>query len=291
MASVVQAAVEAAAPSVKLGQHELSVELPDNEIAIRVDPTRLTQVLTNLLNNAAKYTLPSGHIWLKAQADGDQLLLTIRDNGSGMSQGELALVFGMFSRVPHDGSDDGLGIGLTLAKRLVEMHGGQISAKSEGPGKGSEFRILLPVLTNDDVEESPHPEHPAIGRSRRILIVDDNNDALQALARLVTLIGHEVRTAGDGAQAISIAAEFQPDLILMDLGMPGMDGYAAAKRIRAEAWGETMTIVALTGWGQDDDRRRTREAGFDHHLVKPVERTSLEALFNKVDSNPSLRGD
>jgi CheY-like chemotaxis protein len=247
-----------------------------------VDKTRLAQAVCNLVNNAAKYSEAGSRIWLTAEAHGDEAVISVRDNGIGISREMLPRVFDMFMQVDRslEMSQGGLGVGLALVKRLIEMHGGSVEAHSEGPGKGSEFIVRLPLA------KSPEPTHPsntgantrARGGGQRILVVDDNRDAAISLGMMLKLMGHEVRTAHDGVSGIETAAEFHPDIILLDIGMPRLNGFDAAKQIREQPWGHDVTLVALTGWGQDQDRRRSEEAGFDFHIVKPVEPAALEKL-------------
>ncbi|MEQ8787261.1 MAG: PAS domain S-box protein [Pirellulaceae bacterium] len=279
-ADVAQSAVETSRPFIDEAGHELTVALPDHAIHLDADPHRLAQVISNLLNNAAKYTPNGGRIWLTVEREGDELRLAVRDDGIGISPDKLEQVFEMFTQVDHpvEKNYTGLGVGLTLVRSLVEMHGGKIDVHSEGPDQGSEFCIRLPLLT----EESPmriaeEVETPAA--KRRVLVVDDNSAAAKMLKMVVELQGHEVRTADNGREAIDVAAEFLPDVVLMDLGMPQMDGYEAAQHLRKQPWGRSMLLVALTGWGQDDDKEKTRQAGFDLHLTKPAEPAELSRIL------------
>jgi signal transduction histidine kinase/ActR/RegA family two-component response regulator len=296
LAMVVQAAIEASRPLIDQCGHDLTVTLPPEPIDLDADLTRLAQVFLNLLNNAAKYTERGGRIWLAAEREGEHVVVRVRDSGMGIAADMLPRVFEMFMQAHRslDQSQGGLGIGLTLVKRLVQMHGGVIEARSEGPGKGSEFIVRLPVLSGvqasglsgvrdgsgSDLEclNARMPEHTA---RHRILVVDDNRDAAGTLAELLALTGHDLRTAHDGVEAVQLAAEFRPDVVLLDIGLPRMNGYEVARKIREQAWGEGMVLVALTGWGQEEDRRRSGDAGFDHHIVKPVE---LDALLELLTS-------
>ncbi|WP_164101015.1 PAS domain S-box protein [Candidatus Laterigemmans baculatus] len=289
IADVVQNAVEASRPQVDGAGHELTVKVPDDPIHLEADPNRLTQVISNLLNNAAKYTPEGGQIGVSVKRQGSDVVVLVRDNGIGIPAEMQQRVFEMFAQIdrPMEKGYVGLGIGLTLVKRLVEMHGGVVEARSEGTDKGSEFSVRLPVLMRSPAEErrpeSPQPE--AVKVSRRVLVVDDNKAAADMLALVVKMLGNEVRTASDGQQAVAIAAEYLPEVVLMDLGMPKMNGYEAARHIRQQDWGATMLLVALTGWGQEEDRQRTKAAGFDHHLVKPAEPADLQQLFARIAPN------
>jgi PAS domain S-box-containing protein len=286
LARVVHGAIEASRPLIDQSGHQLTVALPDEPIPLDGDVVRLAQVFCNLLNNAARYTPRGGQITISARREAAGVVVSVRDNGIGIPADMLPKVFDMFTQVDRslERKRGGLGIGLTLVKKLVELHGGTIEARSAGAGRGCEFLVRLPV-PEQAVERiaSPRPPQPARASttSRRVLVVDDNRDAAESLAMLLKTFGHEVRTAYDGQEGIRAARAFQPDLMLMDIGLPGLNGYDAARAIRAESWGRRLTLVALTGWGSEDDRRRSRDAGFDHHLVKPVEFDDvLQALAN-----------
>jgi len=284
LADVVRSAIEAARPLIDKAGHDLTVTLPDQPVFMEADPTRLAQVLSNLLNNAAKYTPNQGRIQLSAEIHGSEVEVVVQDNGLGIHAEMKERIFEMFGQVDRslDGGYTGLGIGLTLVKTLVEMHQGTIEVRSEGPNQGSAFELRLPVLANTATSSSePDRGDPAFDdQSRlRILVVDDNHAAAQMLKMVVELLGNEVRVAHDGKQAVDAAAKFLPEIILMDIGMPIMNGYEAARFIRQQTWGEKMVLVALTGWGQDEDKQRTNEAGFDHHLVKPAEPAVLKQLL------------
>ena len=287
LAAVVARAVETARPLVEAARHELKVDLPQEPVRLDADPVRLAQVFGNLLANAAKYTEPGGRILLAAaRRDGD-VVVRVRDTGIGIPDDMLTRVFDPFVQTDaaRGKSQGGLGLGLALVRSLVELHGGTVLARSEGPGRGSEFVVRLPTTRNaergtrggDDSEF--RPPRPEFRSSKRVLVVDDNRDAADSLAMLLRLKGHEVRVAYEGPAALAAAPEFGPDLVLLDLGMPGMDGYEVARRLRRTPGFERKTIAALTGWGQDADRRRTRETGFDHHLVKPVDPAELSAVI------------
>jgi PAS domain S-box-containing protein len=260
--------------------HSLSVTLSAEPMIVRADPDRLRQVFANLLSNAAKFTPPGGRVWVNVERSGDHAVVRVRDTGVGIPAGRLKQVFEMFAQVESWHVNDGLGIGLALARELLNLHGGTIEAHSKGPGKGSEFVVCLPLA--DAKRDRDTGSASGAGRSataKRILIVDDDVDAAESLAQILRLHGHLVQTADGGAGAVALAARQLPDMIFMDLGMPGMDGLAAARRIRAQPGGESVRIVALTGWGQDSDRERTRAAGIEEHLVKPVSPEALLALF------------
>ena len=287
LAAVVRSAVEAIDPLVAASGHELIVALPAEPVWLLADPTRLAQVLSNLLNNSAKYTEPGGRITLAAERQGSDLVVAVRDTGLGIPAEMLPRIFDMFAQVDRslERAQGGLGIGLTLVKRLVEMHGGTIEAHSEGVGRGSEFVVRLPVLI--ELHEPEPPVEPsgngesAAAAPQRILVVDDNHDSARSLARLLKLVGNEVRTAHDGLEAVETATSFRPEVVLLDIGLPKLNGYDVARRIRQEPWGREMVLIALTGWGQDEDRRRSEEAGFNDHLVKPVNPDALLKLLQE----------
>ena len=283
LATLVQGALDVCAPSIANAGHRLTVELPGTPMPLVCDPTRVVQVICNLLSNAVKYTPPGGHITLSARRRDDLFEVSVRDTGIGIPGDMLARVFDMFTQVPHaiERSQGGLGIGLTLVKRLVELHGGQVEAKSVGPGLGSEFIVRLPermtahaapmmVAALADKVSSP---------KQRILVADDNRDAADSLAVMLRIAGHDVRTAYDGQQALDLAETFKPSLALLDLGMPRVNGHDTARRLRETEHGRNIVIIALTGWGQPEDRNRSLAAGFDHHLVKPVDPSMLERLL------------
>lgn len=265
--------------------HELTVHLPDERIDVDVDKTRLAQAVGNLLSNAVKYSDPGSRIWLHAARENGKAVIRVKDTGIGIPPHLLPTVFDMFTQIEssQEKSQGGLGVGLTVVKRLVEMHGGQVEAHSEGAGHGSEFVIRLPIAETVSDPEVKEAKKPAPARvSRRILVVDDNVDAAGSLAMLLKLMGNEVRTAHDGVAAVEIAADFRPEMILMDIGMPKMNGHDTARFIRQQTWGKDTILVAVTGWGQEEDRQRSKEAGFDFHVIKPVEPSSLERLLADV---------
>jgi PAS domain S-box-containing protein len=286
LATVLESAVETSRPLVVAGRHELVVTLQAQPIALDADITRLAQVFANLINNAAKYSEPGGRIWLVVEQEGTDVLVRVRDTGIGISAELLPHVFEMFTQLDHADvrAKGGLGIGLSLVKRLVEMHGGTVEARSEGRGKGSEFVVRLPTAPLLAPAVTPAAPDPALAslRKRRVLVVDDNVDSADTMAMLLESLGNEVRTANDGAEAVTLASTFRPEVILMDIGMPRLDGYEACRLIRAEAWGQTTVMVALTGWGQAADKQRSREAGFDHHLVKPVSYAVVTRLLTSL---------
>ena len=284
LASLVDHAIEIAQPLIDASRHTLTVTLPPEAVDLEGDLTRLAQVVSNLLINAAKYTAPGGRIGLTAQRVGDTLVLKVRDNGIGIAAEQMPHVFEMFGQVESalERSQGGLGIGLALAKGLVELHGGEIGAHSDGTGKGSEFTVRLPVVPRPPQAATPEPPHaaaPPADTGYRLLVADDFGEIADSLAKVFELMGHTVHVAYDGEQAVRIAEAFRPDVALLDLGMPKLNGYEACRRIRATAWGRGITLIAQTGWGQDEDRRRTREAGFDHHVLKPIDPGALVALF------------
>jgi len=283
---IVQAAIETSSPLIEECGQDLTVEIPRETITLSADLTRLAQAISNLLNNAAKYMERGGRIRLTAERQANEVLLRVTDTGIGIPAEALPFVFEMFTQGDrnHTHSQGGLGIGLTLVKRLIGMHGGSIEAHSAGAGQGSEFVIRLPVAVEPESASASHAQSQptdAAGRLR-ILVVDDNQDSADSLKVLLQILKHEVQTANDGLEAIQRAEDFRPDVVLLDIGMPKMNGYEACQRIREQPWGREMVLIAQTGWGQEDDRRRTREAGFDHHLVKPVDHRSLRALLADV---------
>ena len=285
-AAILQAALETSRPLIESRRHKLHVELPSQKVRVEADLTRMAQVLTNLLNNAAKYTEEGGTIWLSLRLEGEHAMITVRDNGSGIAPELQPAVFDLFTQADRtiDRAQGGLGIGLTLVHRLVELHRGTVSVFSEGIGRGSTFTVRLPLL------EAAAPRAASTAPSSnghaaaagRILVVDDNIDAARTLAMMLRALGHEVTVAHDGPSAIEISAKFEPQLVLLDIGLPGMDGYAIVARLRALPGGATMIIAALTGYGEEQDRRRSRAAGFDHHFVKPLALPALQTLLGTL---------
>jgi CheY-like chemotaxis protein len=289
MADVVQSAVEAAIPVIDAAGHTLHIELPERPMYLTADPHRLSQIISNLLNNAAKYTPAGGQIWLSAGNDDQQVVLAVKDTGIGIPADMLERIFEMFSQVesPQDSGESGLGIGLTLVKTLVEMHGGSIEVQSAGLNQGSTFTVRLPVedvSTRKEKEQHRPFEQPTDTSHRRILVVDDNQSAASMLGLVIERLGHEVLTANDGEEAIRVAAEFRPEIMFLDIGMRQMNGYEVARHIRRQTWGQAIVLIALTGWGQDSDRQKTKEAGFDEHMVKPAEPAELRRLLARITS-------
>jgi CheY-like chemotaxis protein/anti-sigma regulatory factor (Ser/Thr protein kinase) len=260
--------------------------MPAERVIVDADMTRLSQVFWNLLNNAAKYTEAAGRVELIVVPDGDQVEVRIRDNGIGIPPDMQAQVFDIFTQVDRslEKSQGGLGIGLSIAKRLVEMHGGSIKVRSDGHRKGSEFTVRLPARIESRRADDETPAFRAVpgGPRHRIMVADDNPDSATTLSLMLEVMGHEVRVARDGQEAVELAAQFRPEAILLDIGMPRMNGYDACRAIRAEPWAARTLIVALTGWGQDGDKNRSKEAGFDRHLVKPVEPAMLESMISAL---------
>jgi CheY-like chemotaxis protein/nitrogen-specific signal transduction histidine kinase len=279
--AVVHGAVEATRPMIDAQGHTLTIDLPDTPLWADADFTRLSQALSNLLNNAAKYTPSGGRVTVSAKGEASTVAISVADTGVGIPRDMLPRIFDMFTQLQahRDRAHGGLGIGLTLAKRLVELHGGTIEAMSEGPNRGSRFTVHLPLLHEeaDLPSASRHDDAPARA-GIRILIADDNEDTAEMMEVMLGFKGHDVRVAHDGFEAVAIAATFNPHIAFLDIGMPRLDGYEAARRIRALP-GRRAVLVALTGWGQEEDKRRSRDAGFDHHLTKPPEPDILERLI------------
>ena len=284
LSSVVQHAAEMSAPLLENAGVAFSAELPDVPIYARGDAARLAQVIGNLLNNASKFTPVGGSVSVRLSREADEAIIRVRDSGIGLDAEQLSRVFDMFMQVAAPGDNGtGLGIGLTLAKALIERHGGRISVHSDGRGLGAEFMVALPALRDAPlaVERTLEQSAPARATPRRVLVVDDNLDASRMLALLLSFEGHETREAHDGLEAVRVALEFQPDVVLMDIGLPVLNGYESAARIKAEMT-HAPVLVALTGWGQEEDRRKAKAAGFDAHLVKPVDHDALTRLIADV---------
>ena len=286
---IIQSAMESCRPLMDSLGHQLVTALHDTALPLSADRTRISQVLTNLLNNAAKYTPAGGQISLTAERSGDHAVVRIRDSGIGIPAEMLGRVFDMFTQVGStlDRSQGGLGIGLTLVRRLVEMHRGTVEAESEGPGQGSTFIVRLPISKKQKASNQVDGNldlASSVVKRRRILVVDDNRDAATTTAMMLKLCGADPKTAHDGLEAVELAASFQPDVILMDIGMPALNGYQAARRIRDQPWSEKTKIIALTGWGQESDRAQSKEAGCDGHLVKPVEIAQLVKILTDLGS-------
>ena len=282
LASVIGHAVEASRSDMESSKHLLSVTLPSQPTYINGDPARLAQVVGNLLSNARKFTHPSGRIGLTLEREGERAVIRVRDSGIGIVAGQLPRIFEMFMQIDTslERSVSGLGIGLALVKTLVEMHDGTVEAHSAGAGHGSEFVVRLPTLA--ETHQLP-PElavdQPRIATARRILVVDDNRDSTESLTMWLGLSGHQTHAAYDGLEAVEAAATFRPDVILLDIGLPKLNGYEACRRIRGLPWSKGMMLVALTGWGGDEDREKSRDAGFDTHMVKPVDFVALTKLL------------
>jgi CheY-like chemotaxis protein len=294
LAAVVRNAVETSRPHLEAAGHALTVVLPHEPLVLDADPVRLAQVVANLLNNAAKYTEDAGRIELTAEREGDEAVIRVRDTGIGIPEDMLLGVFEMFAQVDRarDRAQGGLGIGLSLVRSLVQMHGGRVEAASAGPGQGSEFTVRLPLASppcpsTKAAGEPGVAAHSTAAPLRRVLVVDDRRDAAVSLGRLLQLVGNDVRIAQDGLGALEALRTYRPAVVLLDIGMPGMDGYEVARQIRQQPEFQGVVLIALTGWGQEDDRRRAREAGFDHNLVKPVDFDALEALLASLGQGPN----
>ena len=278
LSQLVERAVETSRPLIDQGKHQLIVSIPETPILISADVIRVAQIFSNLLNNAAKFSDPGGQIHLSAEVRDKRVVVRVKDTGIGIPADKLARVFDLFTQVDHsiEKSHGGLGIGLTLVDRLVQLHGGTVSAHSDGIGKGSEFIVTLPLAgapfaqAREPIAWAAGGNGRTAGSTRRILIADDNRDAAESLGMMLQLSGNEIRMAFDGVEAVSVAEEFRPDVALLDIGLPGMNGYDVARRIRERAGNSSIVLIAVTGWGQDEHRRRSKDAGFDHHLVKPV---------------------
>jgi signal transduction histidine kinase/ActR/RegA family two-component response regulator len=279
LAVIVQSAVDTSRPALDGGDHHLSIELPPEPVIVHGDAVRLTQVVANLLTNAAKYTNPGGRIVVRLHREDGSAILSVRDNGIGIAADQLSAIFEMFTQVDRSSrrAQGGLGIGLTLVRSLVGMHGGRVEARSDGLGKGSEFVVELSAV-DQGVPEQPAASPEPFPR-RRILVVDDNRDAADTLAQLLTMLGAVVSVAYSGRAALDALEDFQPDSVLLDIGMPDMHGYEVARRIRASTGFSGILLIALTGWGQEHDQRQSRAAGFDHHVVKPPDINRLRELF------------
>jgi PAS domain S-box-containing protein len=295
---LMEAAIETAQPVITTKLHTLNIEWPQRAIQLDVDPVRLTQVIANLLTNAAKYTPPGGLITLRAVLEETHVVISVRDNGIGIAPPMLLKVFEMFSQIDagHEHAEGGIGIGLALVKGFVELHGGTVAARSAGPGEGSEFIVRLPIQgvpVHSAAHSSPGTQGSAAPRdapapvsvpgvARRVLVADDNRDGAEIMALLLQQYGYDVSVAHSGPEALTAAAQKKPEVAILDIGMPGMSGYEVVQRIRAEAWGKQMLLIALTGWGQEEDKRKAFDAGFDHHLIKPIDPDALEALMSSA---------
>jgi signal transduction histidine kinase/ActR/RegA family two-component response regulator len=286
LAAVIRSAVEASRPVINASGHQLAISLPTEPVVLMGDSVRLTQSFINLLNNAAKYTNNGGQIWLNARTQNDRVVVSVRDTGVGIAPEMLPRIFDMFTQLDRSKrqAQGGLGIGLTLVKSLVEMHGGEVEATSPGENHGSEFVVRLPLSKRQTVAspaktDSQNSNLP----DRRVLVVDDNRDAAISLGRLLKLLGADVHVVHDGPAALQVLSTFRPTVVLLDIGMPGMDGYEVARRIRKHPdWGDVV-LIAVTGWGQEQDRLLATQAGFDHHLLKPADAASLGDLLTSIE--------
>jgi CheY-like chemotaxis protein len=292
---VLQSAVETSRPLIDSCGHQLSVMLTNEPVHLSADVTRLGQVFSNLLNNAAKYTPRGGRIALHAEREGNHVAVAVRDNGIGIPKDKLLRVFDLFTQLNRslESANSGLGIGLTLAKRLVEMHEGIIEAHSDRAGHGSEFIVRLPISTSHEVDVVPSTDDsvPFAVTHRRILIVDDNHDVLVSSEMMLRFLGYQTCVACDGVAALEAVEDFVPDIVLLDIGMPKLNGYQVARRIREQPWGKDLILIALTGWGQAEDKQHADEAGFDYHLVKPVRATTLARLLASLPKRELLTAE
>jgi two-component system CheB/CheR fusion protein len=287
LATIINRAVETSRPLIEARHHQLTVRLAPESLRVEGDLTRLVQVVGNLINNAAKYTDEGGQIEVATSREDGEAVISVRDNGMGIPADLLPHVFDLFTQADRslDRSQGGLGIGLTLVRQLVELHGGRVEARSQGPGRGSEFLVRLPVLATGRagrIEESVSDNTPSASHALKVLIVEDNLDSAEMLAFMLTLRGHQVHVAHSGAEALEAARAFEPQAVLCDIGLPGMNGYEVAMRLRERGESRAMALIALTGYGQEEDRRRAKEAGFDYHLTKPVEPETLAELLDAV---------
>ena len=286
LTSIVGAAIETARPVLDAKRHVFSLDLPKQSVRLEADAVRLAQAFSNLLINAAKYTNPAGHIQLRAVQERDEVVVTVRDNGIGISPNMMPRLFRLFSQVhPKLGhAEEGLGVGLALVRGLVELHGGRVEASSAGSGRGSEFTVRLPVGASERElpTASAAPERCAVGEALRILVVDDNRDAADTCAMVLELSGHGVQTTYTAHAALELGETFRPHALILDIGLPDLDGYQLAAKVRAAPWGRNAVLVAVTGWGQEQDRRRALAAGFDYHLTKPIAPEKLESLLRPL---------
>src|SRR6185312_2203991 len=285
LTSVLSTAIETARPLLDAKHHSLSLEFPNEALRLEADAVRLAQVFSNLLINSAKYTDPRGRIHLRARREGAEIVVSVHDNGIGISEEMIPKLFAMFAQAEtaRDRTEGGLGVGLALVRGIVALHGGSVRAYSAGLGHGSEFVVRLPV--SEPVVEVPElgaVEDTASDIGLRILVADDNRDAADTCAAFLGLAGHHVQTAYSGRQALELAESFRPHAVLLDIGLPDWDGYIVARRIRASSWGRRTLLVAVTGWGQTEDRRHAYEAGFDHHLAKPVAPEAIESVLRTL---------
>lgn len=291
--AVLKAAVESSGTLIERSRHQLKVTPPTEPLYVDGDQTRLTQIVANLLDNAAKYTDPAGRIFLSAQREGDTVVIRVRDTGIGIPSEMLPRIFDMFTQagLSVERAQGGLGVGLSLVDRLVRLHGGTVTAASAGAGKGSEFTVRLAATPahRTATERNDGGQQPPADNHCRVLVVDDNQDSADSLAMLLRMLGHEVATANDGAAALTMAGDFRPEVAVLDIGLPKLNGYDLAKEIRQQPWGKDVVLVALTGWGQEQHRRRSAESGFNHHLTKPVEFDELQQIIAAADSSMPAR--
>jgi CheY-like chemotaxis protein/two-component sensor histidine kinase len=281
---IIEQAVEAARSQYGTLSQHLTVNLPTAPVQLVADPARLGQVIGNLLNNACKFTDPGGDITLTVEQKDEQVTIRVRDSGIGIAAEQIPHLFDMFAQVDTsiERTHDGLGIGLTLVKTLIEMHGGTVEARSAGLGQGSEFEVRLPLPVETQSPVPVSDKEGARHTPRRILVVDDNRDGADSLSLLLQLAGHETELQYDGPEAVDAAERWRPDVVLLDIGLPGLNGYEVCRRIRQQPWGKDMVVIALSGWGQAEDRRRSQEAGFNRHLVKPVDHDVLVDLLDRL---------
>jgi CheY-like chemotaxis protein/anti-sigma regulatory factor (Ser/Thr protein kinase) len=292
LSTIIESAIETSRPHIDGGRHKLKVSLPSELLLIEADSARISQVISNLLNNAAKYTPPGGEISVTAERRGEKVVISVKDNGIGITPELLPVIFEMFVQEKYSMGDQptGLGVGLTLVRKLVELHGGTIEARSAGRGQGSEFILHLPLAEARSARGSAPASEPAetghLGQGKRILVVDDREEQTRSLRLLLERMGHEVHVAQNGERALAALAEFPADLALIDIGLEGMNGYELARRIRQRPELQDIVLVAQTGWGRDEDRHRSHEAGFDHHLVKPINRDALVEIVGNAEKKP-----
>jgi PAS domain S-box-containing protein len=286
--AVIHVAVETSRPAIEAAGHKLSVNAPPSPFMVDLDPVRIAQVLTHLLNNAAQYTPPGGQIWLEARSLGDELVISVRDTGIGISSERLPRLFDLFTSLERHAQETGgsLGIGLALSRSMVEKHDGRIEARSEGAGRGSEFIVRLPLKVERAAPKTPESSAAwAVLSDRRVLVVDDSRDSADSLGILVRQLGADAHVCYDGPSAVDALETFRPTVVFLDLAMPGMDGYETARRMRLRPEFRDVTLIALTGWGQEEEQRRSKSAGFARHLLKPVDADALRALLLSLEAS------
>ncbi|HTD29865.1 MAG TPA: ATP-binding protein, partial [Xanthomonadaceae bacterium] len=283
---VLMAAIETVRPAIEGAEHTLRIDIQDGSVSLDADAHRLGQAFANVLNNACKYTAPGGTIWLTAACDDGQLVVSVRDTGIGLTEEQCTRIFDLFVQIDAslERARGGLGIGLTLVRQLVDMHGGSVTVHSDGPDRGSEFVIRIPIATND--ESAVGLQEPSaqtiVRRTLRILIVDDNHDGADMLALTLSILGHHVSAVYDPLEAIAAAESFLPDVAFLDIGMPALNGYELAALLKRQPWASEILLVALTGWGQEENRQRSAAAGFDEHLVKPIELETIDRICQRA---------